>query len=261
MICNDGDLTNCPDCCSCGAMSELGLRTSFSNPPPLNSATQGGKNTELGSGFTGLLIWAPQFCTQINGSVSFVLSEVERGCSRAAMKQGGLIVASPLHPSFLCIKSTPFFPHSHTAFSPIPLSLPVPLSPNLPSPSLFFFFPPLPVFSSLQRLFRFITHVALCLWCKLSGPVVKQRGQWFSGASDASFLNKMTPTLADLTWGQTQEKETGRSCWSAFTTWQRWNVWPHHCLHDNHVGVQVCVNVCVCVCACVCVFRLCPYLC
>lgn len=92
------------------------------------------EKTDLRPGFTGLLICSPQVRTQIYGSVYFLPSEVERGCSRAGMKQRGLMCSLtsapviPLHmPSPLTL--TP-------AISLIPLSLlfspPAPLLSALP---------------------------------------------------------------------------------------------------------------------------------
>ena len=103
------------------------------------------EKTDLRPRFTGLLICSPQVHTQIYGSVYFLPSEVERGCSRAGMKQRGL----------MC---------SLTSAPVIPLHMPSPLTLTLPSPSFLspFCFP-LPPLSSLRCLFRFITCLPLPL--------------------------------------------------------------------------------------------------
>lgn len=97
-------------------------------------------NADPRSGFTGLLVCSPQFCTQINGSVYFLLSEVEQGCCRAEMKHRGLmhsfnstlfisLHSPPLSPTHT--PQTPLFLLRHCSFSSIPplsLILPYPLS-------------------------------------------------------------------------------------------------------------------------------------
>lgn len=139
------------------------------------------EKTDLRSGFTGLLIWSPQLCTQINGSVYFLLSEVEQGCGRAEMKQRGLMRS---------FTSTPFIPLQRR---PPPALTFTPAVSPIPST--------MPPRSSLCCLFRFITRLPVPL---VGSPahVAEQRGQRSAEESDASFLNEVTPTLVELTWGQ-----------------------------------------------------------
>lgn len=130
------------------AVSDCGFRTGFSNlPPPPSWAQPFREKTDLGSGFTGLLIWSLQFCTQINGSAYFLLSEVEQVCSHAEMKQRGLMRSFTSTLFIPLQRIYPFFPDFHP-----------PHSFSIPSTILSVFPPP-----SRHCLFRFITRVSLPL--------------------------------------------------------------------------------------------------
>lgn len=139
------------------------------------------EKADLTSGFTGLCVWSVQFLYTDKwiGLFSSVWGWT-RPQSCWDETKGGWSAPSPLHPSYLCIgllpslKSlqTPLFLFHHHSF---------------PHPSTSLFSLPL---SSL--------HCTLQIYRLLPLPVVG-----FQALSpSSSFLNEVTPTLAELTWGQ-----------------------------------------------------------